>query len=114
MADLDAIVFIGGEVRKVEKKRDFVDRASGEVRPGKGRTCEVLTLAGFVKLSLPEQHDTVDIEEGAVIFVKAKVRPWTVKRDDGRELHGTAFVYDGDPTAPELLALGLATTLVTK
>jgi len=111
MADVEAIVLIAGEVRQVEKKRDFTDTVTGEVKLGKGRTADVLTYGGFVKLSIPAAFDSIELEQGDVLLVKAKVLPWVIAggpKGDGTkwpDKHGTAFIFDGPLSAEELSAV---------
>lgn len=112
MADVDAIVLVAGEVRHVEKKRDFTDRESGEVRLGQGRKAKVLTFGGFIDLSIPAEADSWPVEEGEVILVQARVVPWRIaaKLTPNGEVRqaektGTAFVYVERVTAAQLDSL---------
>lgn len=110
MADVEPILFVPGEVRKVEKKRDYTDRTTGEVRVGKGRRVEVLTFGGFLTVSLGDAFDEVEVHEGDVILWRVKALPWTIQREERGlpPLQGTAYVYDGVVTDEELDALGAA------
>jgi hypothetical protein len=101
MADVNATVAIGGELRLVQARRDYVDRASGEVSPRKGRKAKVLTSGGFIDLSIPEKFDGVAFEEGSVLFVWADVVPWTITTERGPR-SGTAFVYTGPVTQQDV------------
>lgn len=107
MADVDAVVLVAGEVRQVEAKRDFTDRATGEVREGRGRKAKVLTYGGFIDLSIPAEHDGWAVEAGNVILVQARVIPWQIAPSvpGGQVKSGTAFVYSGEVTDKQLDAL---------
>jgi hypothetical protein len=101
MADVNASVAIGGELRLVQEKRDFVNKNSGEVRAGKGRKAKILTMGGFIELSIPDKFDEEHFAEGEVVFVWADVVPWTIVTDRGPK-SGTAYVYTKPVTAEDV------------
>ncbi|HEX4443040.1 MAG TPA: hypothetical protein VHZ81_05670 [Galbitalea sp.] len=104
MADVNATVAVGGEVRLVQERRDYVDRASGEVSPRKGRKAKVLTMGGFLDVSIPEKFDDVAFDEGSVRLMWVDVVPWTIQTERGPR-SGTAFVYTRDVTEQDVKML---------
>lgn len=117
MAEVEPVLFVPGEVRKIEKKRDFTDKVTGEFRPGKGRKVEVLTYGGFLTVSVGEAFDEYPIHEGDVVLWKVRALPWKMARpargdEPARpDLVGTAYLLDGPVMQSELDALAKAGAL---
>jgi hypothetical protein len=106
MADVNPVLFVPGEIRKITEKRDFTDKVTGEFRPGRGRHVEILTYGGFLTVSVGADHDGLVLADGDVILWKVDAMPWFIRGENGRpDKQGTAYVYTGPVTDEDLKTL---------